>query len=499
MMKIFVFSLLTLLFISCDKVDDFSGIWFSEKNQVYMDIDLNNSKYSTLKFETHGRVFDWKLDHKINKESIDFYLNKKTTQNDFWYFYPEYDGPITNGILLSLTQIFPERKIKKQFDFSNLLVLSLKYDNNKLIVDWKLNKTASNGYSNFVINPFEYENTLDRLNPEEILSLDFIEADPLKKSKTEQLTKSEIQQKIEVKKKTSDTPKTFLYVTAENGLLIRESPEGEIVGKFIYGEKVEILEVTNTEKTIIDNDKEIKGKWVKVKFNNDDTYVFDGFLGEPYDLTNLPKKIIGFPVEFIESRGKAVLKPKNYKVFNEKLVKINNLNIEAKTEVEVLRQTKFKREEKTNQDYCDWSNYVEIVYNNHNYILFGENVLLITREENIKLQEKTIIITFVKNYIQESTDEDGLTFCDGHGDFTNIMIKENNVFFVIKDKNSNATFGVMNSDGVGESIGNFTVVNNTINAHIEQSFQEGTGSYDVKLFYDNGWKYKESNLLRKYQ
>jgi len=79
------------------------------------------------------------------------------------------------------------------------------------------------------------------------------------------------------------------------------------------------------------------------------------------------------------------------------------------------------------------------------------------------------------------------------------MIKENNVFFVIKDKNSNATFGVMNSDGVGESIGNFTVVNNTINAHIEQSFQEGTGSYDVKLFYDNGWKYKESNLLRKYQ
>ncbi len=79
-----------------------------------------------------------------------------------------------------------------------------------------------------------------------------------------------------------------LLVTAKNGLNIRVAPNlnSEKLGKFNYAEKVTVLEKTNQNFEIIDNNTTIKGAWFKVKGtsttnNNITGYVFSGFLSKP--------------------------------------------------------------------------------------------------------------------------------------------------------------------------------------------------------------------------
>ncbi len=75
------------------------------------------------------------------------------------------------------------------------------------------------------------------------------------------------------------------YVFAENGLVVREKPnQGAIkVGLLDYGSAVEVLEHTNLNLDVIDNNKKVSGKWVKIKGRENDEffeegYVFNGFL-----------------------------------------------------------------------------------------------------------------------------------------------------------------------------------------------------------------------------
>ncbi|WP_158250475.1 SH3 domain-containing protein [Aquimarina sp. I32.4] len=82
------------------------------------------------------------------------------------------------------------------------------------------------------------------------------------------------------------------YVTAKNGLIVRDQPniKGKRIGKFPYGNKITVLEVTNKTLIIKNDGKEVTGHWVKVsdiaspysiENNNPDSYyVFDGFLSK---------------------------------------------------------------------------------------------------------------------------------------------------------------------------------------------------------------------------
>ena len=57
------------------------------------------------------------------------------------------------------------------------------------------------------------------------------------------------------------------FVVAENGLIVRESPDqnSERIGKLYYGTEVEILEETGIELQIKDGEKDIKGEWLKIR------------------------------------------------------------------------------------------------------------------------------------------------------------------------------------------------------------------------------------------
>ncbi|SEL08286.1 SH3 domain-containing protein [Aquimarina amphilecti] len=70
------------------------------------------------------------------------------------------------------------------------------------------------------------------------------------------------------------------YVIAKSGLNFRKKPKGKIIGKFEFGEKVEVVKKTNIFESITDENKQIKGEWLGVLTKNQSNvkYVFGGFL-----------------------------------------------------------------------------------------------------------------------------------------------------------------------------------------------------------------------------
>lgn len=80
-----------------------------------------------------------------------------------------------------------------------------------------------------------------------------------------------------------------LYVNASKGLNLRTTPvlSGKVISIIPNGEKVVIVEVKN-EKLTINN---TTGKWVKVKWNNKNGWVFSGFLTTDNDSSSLLQHI----------------------------------------------------------------------------------------------------------------------------------------------------------------------------------------------------------------
>ncbi len=77
------------------------------------------------------------------------------------------------------------------------------------------------------------------------------------------------------------------YVSAENGLIVREKPsQGAInVGLLDYGTAIEITEHTNLKLDVVDGGKKLAGEWVKVRGIDayeffEEGYVFNGYLTE---------------------------------------------------------------------------------------------------------------------------------------------------------------------------------------------------------------------------
>ncbi|MDC8006145.1 SH3 domain-containing protein [Aureisphaera galaxeae] len=72
------------------------------------------------------------------------------------------------------------------------------------------------------------------------------------------------------------------FVLAENGLIVRKSPDqkSERIGKLLYGAEVEILDETGIELQIRDGEKSIKGEWFKIKEVDgiNKGYVFSAYL-----------------------------------------------------------------------------------------------------------------------------------------------------------------------------------------------------------------------------
>ncbi|NND52539.1 MAG: SH3 domain-containing protein, partial [Flavobacteriaceae bacterium] len=77
-----------------------------------------------------------------------------------------------------------------------------------------------------------------------------------------------------------------LYVSADNGLYVREAPgqAANVITKLNYGTKVDVVKHTNLTMDVLEKGNIIKGEWVKVNayanYNYIEGFVFNGYLTE---------------------------------------------------------------------------------------------------------------------------------------------------------------------------------------------------------------------------
>lgn len=109
------------------------------------------------------------------------------------------------------------------------------------------------------------------------------------------------------------------FVTAPNGLILRDSPDKNAnkITAIPYKSEVKSLENTKIRLNLLDNGKLIEGEWIKVKFNNhSDThtgYVFSGYLINESKLI-VPNKKMGIVTN-------TTTKQDLYKICKEKNIK----------------------------------------------------------------------------------------------------------------------------------------------------------------------------------
>ena len=254
--------------------------------------------------------------------------------------------------------------------------------------------------------------------------------------------------------------------------------------------------------TITDNGEEVSGEWVGVltEMNEKIVYVFDGFLLSYYGgiIPASTVKLSTFPNLILDEKEVLLFpnKAKKITTYNNKFKPKGTLSIDGISYASQLEISELEHASKPNADYCDYAKFVKVVYKNREYIVFGDNVLNIENIEELNYQNKRIKLIKAVDYSLGSADEDGLTFCAD--DFSYLLIQENNTISTIGRDNDNIMIYAHN-DGIFEMEGKYIILNDSIKTEVSQSFQEGTGKYDLSIFYNDGWDYKVSNIKSFYQ
>ncbi len=294
------------------------------------------------------------------------------------------------------------------------------------------------------------------------------------------------------------------YVTAENGLLYRDSPNGKKQRKFSYGTKLEVVGVTDIELAITDKGEEIIGKWVAVKkgeYSDTVVFVFDGFLGEKQDVDR-QSLITKLPVVFEKISQRGLILSGTHTIYDKKLKKVSQLTVDKIGELYITKKTIHRRPKQKGQDYCKWTNYVEVIYGREKFILSGEKILSVLESKKVTLNTKEVGLLIAKNYAVKAEDDNGFTFCNN--DYRDVLIKEHKEYSFLKhqpnsgEKNKGEKV-FMNDEVLFEKISNIEAKKDTIIVNMNQKFKEGKGTYKLKLFKDSDWKYVETVVKREYQ
>ncbi|WP_299899811.1 hypothetical protein [uncultured Aquimarina sp.] len=124
--------------------------------------------------------------------------------------------------------------------------------------------------------------------------------------KTDSNTSSNIKNESKTTADNSSVNNTEIrYVIARSGLNYRKTPKGKILGKFEFGQKLQIVEHTNIFDEIVDENKHISGEWVGVQIEkeSDVKYVFDGFITKKKEFDHIGNNIenlipYGYEIEY---------------------------------------------------------------------------------------------------------------------------------------------------------------------------------------------------------
>lgn len=107
----------------------------------------------------------------------------------------------------------------------------------------------------------------------------------------------------------SNPAKEIRYINAKSGLIYRDKPKGEKLGKIEFNNQITIIEHTNIFQEIKNGNKKIKGEWVGTNLGNKNVYVFDGFLSDTKsEITpELIKYFMGDEILWLSKEFKTIL------------------------------------------------------------------------------------------------------------------------------------------------------------------------------------------------
>ncbi len=181
-------------------------------------------------------------------------------------------------------------------------------------------------------------------------------------------------------------------------------------------------------------------------------------------------------------------------VFDEKLNKIDKLEVNEISKIEILEKTTSIYNIDHSRDYCLKSNFVKIKYKEKNYILFGRDVYKIDESDQFDFKDNSnekFSIFSVANFEMGASDEDGLTDCDDYSLLV-VLNQNTNKYSTIKNPEiqeyypSQKFATLAHDDGSLENIYNVKVAYDSLIVGIKISYQEGYGSYFLKTsFKDN--------------
>ncbi len=109
----------------------------------------------------------------------------------------------------------------------------------------------------------------------------------------------------------------YKYVTASSGLNYRDKPNGKLLGKFNWRDKVKYLFDTEYKQKIIDNYSEIEDIWVAIEHKKDTVFVFN------YYLSNYEPSISRIKLYYAEAYYSSILKPSNKKDIRHAFVNVS--------------------------------------------------------------------------------------------------------------------------------------------------------------------------------
>lgn len=205
---------------------------------------------------------------------------------------------------------------------------------------------------------------------------------------------------------------------------------------------------------------------------------------------------------FVYFEHDGLLLPSEYKLYNDIGEVVGRIRVDSISEVKILKKSEGKHPQLTNQDYCEWANYIELVYNKDTLIVFGNTVLNISStEENLTVGTKKIDLIIAENFTVEAGDEEGLTGCD---DFSYLVVKtlpnEYSLIYPYEaKKNPYLKYAVLiHDEGMSEEIDDIQGSNDTLILKIDVGYQDGSGEYNLKIFKSGTWKFRESDRKTEY-
>jgi len=178
------------------------------------------------------------------------------------------------------------------------------------------------------------------------------------------------------------------------------------------------------------------------------------------------------------------------RLFDNDLTITEKLKIDKITLVQILEKSTKMYNIEGQMDNCEKAYFIKIKYQGKNYIVFGQDVFEINKEQKFSIQNENnekLTLFPITNFEMGASDEDGLTDCDDYS----LLILHNgksNQYSLMKYPNNEDLRGlntykyavIYHDDGGEDKIYKLSIQQDTLVVGIKSIYQEGGAVFNLK-------------------